>query len=53
MKQSITSMQNQKTEHAVEAVPGSPPQKKFKMVPSAGKMMASIFWDSQGTIMID
>jgi hypothetical protein len=33
--------------------PGSPTPKKFKRVPSAGKMMASIFWYSQGMIMID
>ena len=33
--------------------PGSPPPKKFKMVHSAGKVMASIFWDSEGMIMID
>jgi hypothetical protein len=33
--------------------PGSPPPKKFKMVPSAGKMMASILLDSLGIIMID
>jgi histone-lysine N-methyltransferase SETMAR len=33
--------------------PGSSPPKKFKRVPSAGKMMASIFCDSQGIIMID
>ena len=32
--------------------PGSPPPKKFKSVHSAGKMMASIFWDSKGVIMI-
>jgi hypothetical protein len=31
----------------------SSPPKKFKRVPSAGKMMASIFWDSQGIIMVD
>ena len=33
--------------------PGSPPSKKFKRVHSAGKAMASIFWDSQGVIMIN
>ena len=32
---------------------GSPPPKKFKRVYSAGKVMASVFWDSQGVIMID
>ena len=33
--------------------PGSPPLKKFKRVHPAGKVMTSIFWDSQGMIMID
>ena len=33
--------------------PGSPPPKKFKRVSSAGKVMASIFWDNQGVIMVD
>ena len=33
--------------------PGSPPPKKFKRVHSAGKVMASIFWNSQGVIMND
>ena len=32
---------------------GSPLPKKFKQVHSAGKVMASIFWDSQGVIMVD
>jgi histone-lysine N-methyltransferase SETMAR len=32
---------------------GSPPPRKFKAVPSAGKVMASIFWDSKGILMID
>jgi hypothetical protein len=32
-----------KTEHAVEASWLTTPPKKFKRVPSAGKMMASIF----------
>ena len=29
------------------------PPKKFKIASSAGKVMASVFWDSQGVIMID
>ena len=33
--------------------PGSPPPKTFKRVHSAGKVIASIFWDSQGVFMID
>ena len=33
--------------------PGSSPPKKFKRVSSAGKVMASNFWDSQGFIMVD
>ena len=33
--------------------PGSSPPKRFKIVHSAGKVMASIFWESQGVIMID
>ena len=32
--------------------PGSPPPKTFKKVSSAGKVMACIFWDSQGIIMV-
>ena len=33
--------------------PGSPPPKKFKWVHLAGKVMASIYWDSEAMIMID
>ena len=33
--------------------PGSPRPKKFKMQPSAGKVMATVFWDAQGVIMLD
>ena len=33
--------------------PGSPPPKKVRRVSSAGNVMASVFWDSQGVIMID
>ena len=29
------------------------PPKKFKRASSAGKVMASVFWDSQGVIIID
>jgi len=31
--------------------PGSPVKKKFKSQPSAGKVMLTIFWDSQGVIL--
>ena len=34
-------------------LPGSPALKKFKRVSSAGKVMASIFWDIQGVIIVD
>ena len=33
--------------------PGSPPQKKAKVVSSAGKVMASVFWDAKGIVFID
>ena len=32
--------------------PGSP-RPKFKTQPSAGKVMATVFWDAQGVIMLD
>ena len=32
--------------------PGSPRPKKFKTQPSAGKVMATVFWDTQG-VMLD
>ena len=31
----------------------SPSKKKFKTQPSAGKVMCTIFWDSQGVILVD
>jgi hypothetical protein len=31
--------------------PSSPTAKKFKMQPSPGKLMLTIFWDSQGPIL--
>ena len=33
--------------------PGSPPPKKAKTVPSAGKVMALFFWDADGILMVD
>ena len=27
--------------------------KKFKTQPSAGKVMATVFWDAKGVIMLD
>lgn len=32
---------------------GSPVAKKLKQTPSAGKVMASVFWDRKGTLLID
>ena len=32
---------------------GSPPPKEAKTVPSAGKVMASVFWDADGILLID
>lgn len=31
----------------------SPPPKKFKTTPSAGKVMATVFWDIKGPILVD
>ena len=33
--------------------PGSPRPKKFKTQPSAGKVMATVFWDAKGDIILD
>ena len=43
-----SKMQSKQWKHT-----GTSPPKTFKTVHSAGKAMASIFWDSQGVIMID
>ena len=32
---------------------GSPRPKKFRTQPSAGKVMATVFWDAKGVIMLD
>ena len=34
-------------------LPGLPPPKKAMTVPSAGKVMASVFWDADGILLID
>jgi histone-lysine N-methyltransferase SETMAR len=31
--------------------PNSPSAKKFKVMPSAGKVMLTVFWDSQGVLL--
>jgi len=31
----------------------SPPSKKFQAIASAGKVMASVFWDKHGVIRVD
>ena len=33
--------------------PGSPRPKKFKPQPSAGTVMATVFWDAKGVFMLD
>ena len=33
--------------------PGSPRPKKFEKQPSAGKVMATVFWDAKGVIVLD
>ena len=33
--------------------PGSRMPKKFKTQPSAGKVMATVFWDAKGVIILD
>ena len=32
---------------------GSPSPKKFKLSPSAGKVMITVFWDIQGVLLLD
>jgi histone-lysine N-methyltransferase SETMAR len=31
----------------------SPPPKKFRVAASAGKVMASVFWDAEGVVLVD
>jgi hypothetical protein len=49
----INSIKNKNKQSLQWKHPGAPPPKKFKSVPLARKMMASIVWDSQGIIMFD
>ena len=42
-----------KKESMQRKCPGSPPPKKFRTQPSASKVMARVFWDSKGIILID
>ena len=45
------------TESKVESMQwrhaSSPPPRKFRTLPSAGKLMATIFWDSKGLLLIN
>ena len=41
-----------KAQRCQSVEPGSP-RPKFKTQPSAGKVMAAVFWDAQGVIMLD
>lgn len=43
-----TKQESKQWKHAT-----SPPPKKFRSQPTAGKIMGTIFWDSRGIIMID
>ena len=49
----ITLSQRPKRQSMQWKHPGSPPPKKAKVVSSAGKVMASVFWDAKGIIFID
>ena len=48
-----TLIQSQKCRAKNGSTLAHPPPKKFKRVHSAGKVMSSIFWYSQGVIMIN
>ena len=43
-----TKKQSMQWKHA-----SSPPPKKAKVVSSAGKVMASVFWDAKGVVLVD
>ena len=50
---SIIMSQRIKLKNRQSVGPGSPRPKKFKTQLSAGKVMATVFWDAQGVIMLD
>lgn len=43
-----TKIQSKQWKHG-----GSPPPRKFRAVASANKIMASVFWDAQGVLLVD
>ena len=43
-----TKLQSKEWKHVT-----SPTPVKFRKIASAGKVMASVFWDSEGVLMID
>jgi hypothetical protein len=50
---STTSLLNQKEQVSSGKTPILQPQKKAKAIFSAGKIMATVFWDSKGIIHLD
>ena len=50
---SIMNQRIYKVQNCQQVGPGSPRPKKFKTQPSAGKVMATVFWATQGVIMLD
>ena len=53
MKLGFTTVPDTKKESMQWKHPGSLPPKKFCTQPSASKVMAMVFWDSKGIILID
>ena len=49
----VTVDETNKAQSHQSVGPGSLRPKKFKTQPSAGKVMATVFWDAQGVIMLD
>ena len=53
MRHGFTTLTQSKMQSKQWKHPALPPPEQFMSVQSAGKVMASIFLDSQGVIMID